>query len=289
MKFLQQSYIYILAASVSLIFLNSCGSKGNSGGGTPPNPCTGVSITVSGTTSNSSAPGSSNGGISASASGGTGFTFSINGGAFQSSGSFAGLVAGAYTVTAKDSRGCTGTNSFTVVANDPCLLISFTVSGTSTPGTPCLSTPNGSLTITTSGGGTGFTFNINGGAFQSSPIFNNLAPNTYSVGAKEVGGCVRTASVTVAANPAGALFAAVKTVIIANCTTAGCHIGSNPAGGINFTIDCQIVTNGGRIKVRAVDNVGTGQQMPPPPAAGLSLVDRDKIVNWINAGGLFSN
>ena len=289
MRLLKHSTIFLLVAVVSLTFLNSCGSKGGSGGTTPPNPCTGVSITVSGTTSNASAPGTSNGSISASASGGSGFTFSINGGAFQSSGSFAGLAAGTYTVTAKDSRGCTGANSFTVAANDPCLLVTFSVSGTSTPGTPCLSTPNGSLTITTSGGGTGFTFNINGGAFQSSPIFNNLAPNSYTIGAKEAGGCVKTNSVTVAANPSGALFAAVRTIIVANCTSAGCHTGSNPAGGINFTQDCQIVANSGRIKVRAVDNFGTGQQMPPPPAAGLSLSDRNAIVNWINAGGLFTN
>lgn len=288
MKLLQQSYIFILAASVSLIFLNSCGSKGGSGGGTPPNPCAGVSISVSGTTTNASS-GSSNGSISASASGGSGFTFSINGGAFQSSGSFAGLAVGTYTVTAKDSRGCTGSNSFTIITTDPCTSVTFTVSGTSTPATPCVSTPNGSLTITTSGGGTGFTYNINGGAFQSSPIFNNLAPNSYTIGARETGGCVRTASVTVAANPAGTLFATVRSIIIANCTSAGCHTGSNPAGGINFTQDCQIVANSGRIKVRAVDNFGTGQQMPQPPAAGLSLSDRNAIVNWVNAGGLYSN
>ena len=276
-----------LLAAVSLFLINSCSSK-DSGGGPPPNPCSAVTITVSATTTNPSA-GSNNGSISASASGGSGFTFSLNQGAFQSTGNFTGLAAGNYSVTAKDSRGCNGTQSFTLAAPDPCTGQTFTVGGSSVSATPCLTSPNGSITITTTGGGSGFTFNINGGAFQSSATFNNLAANTYTIGAKEAGGCIKTASVVVAANPSGALFSAVRTIVNSNCTTTGCHSGSNPAGGINFTQDCQIVVNNGRIKVRAVDNHGTGQQMPPPPATGLSLNDRNAIINWINAGGLFSN
>ncbi len=287
MKILHLTY-KIITPAIILLLLNSCGSKGGSGGGTPPNPCAGVTISVSGTTTNASS-GSSNGSISASASGGSGFTFSINGGAFQSSGNFTGLAAGNYSITAKDSRGCTGSGSFTITTNDPCTSATFTVSGTSNAATPCLSTPNGSITVTTSGGGTGFTFNINGGAFQASPTFNLLTANTYTVGAKDAGGCVKTASLVVNANPAGTLFSAVKAIISANCTSAGCHVGTNPAGGINFTDDCQIVTNSGRIKVRAVDNFGTGLQMPQPPNAGLSQADRDRIVSWVNAGGSYSN
>ncbi|HLF46592.1 MAG TPA: hypothetical protein VI548_09215 [Chitinophagaceae bacterium] len=290
MQVFLQSKFFFLTAFISLVLLNSCGSKGgSSGGGTPPNPCSGVTITVSGTVTNATAPGATNGAISTAASGGSGFTFSINSGAFQSSGNFTGLAAGSYTITAKDSRGCTGSNSFTVASNDPCTSSTFTVSGTSIPATPCLSTPNGSITITTSDGGTGFTYNINGGAFQSSPTFNTLAPNTYTVGAKETGGCVKTTSITVTATAAGPLFSAVRTILLANCAISGCHIGSTPTGGINYTQDCEIVVNKDRIKVRAVDNFGVGQQMPPPPSSGLSQADRNAIVNWINAGGLYSN
>jgi hypothetical protein len=49
------------------------------------------------------------------------------------------------------------------------------------------------------------------------------------------------------------------------------------------------VANSARIKVRAVDNFNTANQMPPPPAAGLSLADRNAITSWVNAGGLYSN
>jgi hypothetical protein len=281
------SYQFFIVCFTAAWGLASCGSKG--GGGGPVNPCSGVTITVSGTSANTSAPGVNDGSIAATASGGSGFTFSINGGAFQSSGNFTGLAAATYTVTAKDSRGCTGTKSFTITAPDPCASVSFTVGGAASSATPCLTTPNGSITVTTSGGGSGFTYNINGGAFQASAVFNNLAPATYTVSAKEAGGCVRTASVTVNAVAAGPLFSAVKTIIQSNCAVAGCHVPPTPTGGIDFTQDCNIVVNRDRIKVRAVDNFQTINQMPPPPAAGLNQANRDAIVNWINAGGQFNN
>jgi hypothetical protein len=277
----------LIAASAFII--SSCGSKGGGGTPTPPNPCTGVTITVTGTVTNSSGPGNSDGSIAASASGSTGLTFSINGGAFQASGNFTGLAAGNYTITAKNGSGCTGSATFTVNASDPCTSVSFTVGGTANTATPCSPTPTGTITVTTSGAGTGFTYNINNGAFQASPTFTNLAANTYTVGAKESNGCVRTANVTVNATPPGTLFSSVKTIINTNCAISGCHAGAAPAGGINFTQDCQIVANAARIKVRAVDNFGTVNQMPPPPAAGLSLADRNAITAWVAAGGLYTN
>ncbi len=279
--------LFLAAIFTFIIIFSSCGSKG--GGGGPTNPCSGVTISVTGTVTHTSGAGQTNGSISASATGSTGFTFSINGGAFQSSGNFTGLAAGSYSITAKNGSGCTGSNSFTVNNNDPCAAQTFTVGGNTTNATPCLPTPNGSITVTTNGGGSGFTYSLNSGAFQASPTFSNLAPNTYTVNAKEAGGCVKQASVTVNPTTPGTLFAAVKVIINTNCTTSGCHSGATPAGGINFTQDCQIVANSARIKVRAVDNFGTASQMPPPPAAGLSLADRNAITNWVNAGGLYSN
>ena len=65
-------------------------------GGEPPptpNPCAGVTITVSGTVTDADV-GQNNGSIAASASGGSGFTFSVDGGAFQGSGTFNNLAKG---------------------------------------------------------------------------------------------------------------------------------------------------------------------------------------------------
>ena len=271
---------------LSVFIITSCSSKG---GADPLDPCGGVSISVSASVTNTSGPGAVNGSINATASGSSGFTYSLNSGAFQSSGNFTGLAAGNYTITAKNGSGCTGSASFTVSNGDPCASSTFTVGGNAASATPCSTTPNGSITVTTSGGGSGFTYNLNGGAFQASATFSNLSADTYTVGARDAGGCIKTASVIVNAVAPGTLFAAVKTIINTNCTLSGCHSGTTPAGGINFTQDCQIVANAQRIKVRAVDNANGPQQMPPPPNSALSVADRNAITNWVNAGGLYSN
>ena len=113
---LDKLFSFILAALlfISLMVINGCGGKSSPGPNpTPPNPCAGITITVSGTVTNTTT-GAAVGAINASASGSTGFTFNINGGAFQASGSFTGLAAGSYTITAKDANGCTGSNSFKI-------------------------------------------------------------------------------------------------------------------------------------------------------------------------------
>lgn len=83
----------------------------------------------------------------------------------------------------------------------------------------------------------------------------------------------------------GPLFSAVKSMMQTNCAVSGCHVGSNPQNGLNFSIDNTIVAQKDRIKVRAVDNAGTPQQMPAPPNPPLSAADKKKITDWISAGG----
>lgn len=87
----------------------------------------------------------------------------------------------------------------------------------------------------------------------------------------------------------GPLFTAVKTMMATNCAISGCHTGSNPASGLNFTNDNTIVTQKDRIKLRAVDQAGTANQMPQPPNAPLSSTDQKKITDWVNAGGRLSD
>jgi uncharacterized membrane protein len=59
--------------------------------------------------------------------------------------------------------------------------------------------------------------------------------------------------------------------------------------GFNFLNQCTILEQKDRIKARAVDQAGSGSQMPPPPRPSLSASDQQKITNWINAGGGFNN
>jgi hypothetical protein len=83
------------------------------------NPCSGVTIVVTGTTVNSDG---TNGRIDATATGSTGFTYNLNGGAFGSTGTFSGLPPGNYTVIAKNGDGCTGSAVFIVAASKTYLI-----------------------------------------------------------------------------------------------------------------------------------------------------------------------
>jgi hypothetical protein len=249
---------------------------------TTPNLCTGITITVTGTTVNP-APATSNGSIAATAAGSTGFTFNINGGAFQASGNFTNLAAGSYTIVAKDLNGCTGSAVFTLTAPNPCAGITISVTSVVTANKPCEAANNGSVTGTGAGGTAPYTFSINGGAFQASNIFPGLAAATYSITAKDANGCSGTASATVSNQAAGPLFLAVRNLLNDNCV--GCHNNTLSEGGMNWTVDCNIVSFRERINQRAVHASPSAM----PPTGLLPAAERNKITNWINAGGRFTD
>ena len=134
---------------LSLIIVYSCSKNGR--GTTAPDPCSGVTVTISGTVNNPTTIGASDGSIVASASGGSGFSYNINGGAFQSSSSFTGLAAGSYTIMARNSNGCTGTSTFVVVnPSNPCTAVTIVVTGTVTNPTTAAAA-NGSIIAAASG------------------------------------------------------------------------------------------------------------------------------------------
>jgi hypothetical protein len=110
-------YLVIIFLFFSALIFNAC-SKGG-GTATPPNPCAGITITVSGTPADADA-GVSNGSITATASGSTGFTFSLNNGTAQASGTFSNLAAGSYTITAKNTNGCSGSSIIIVSKKNAC-------------------------------------------------------------------------------------------------------------------------------------------------------------------------
>ena len=280
---MKNSILFVLSVMFISILYYSC-SKGGGSTNTPADPCAGITVSVTGTVTNATS-GQSNGSIAAGATGGSGFTFSINNGTFQSSGNFSNLAPGNYSITAKNSSGCSGSKTFSVVAENSCTGVTITVNGTATNGVPC-GGAGGSISVTATGG-TVFTYSLNNGAFQASNQFANLAVGTYTVSAKTANGCSNSATVKVDPVAPGTLFSAVKNIIQTNCVS--CHNNTVQNGGMNWAVDCNIVSNKARIKVRAIDQAGTANQMPQPPNPALSAGDQQKIVDWINAGGAYNN
>lgn len=277
------SFSNLAAGTYSIVAKNTSGCTGTATFTlVATNPCTGVTINVTGTTVNPTSTSLSNGSINVTASGSSGFTFNINGGVFQASGNFPNLAAGTYTVIAKDVNGCTGTNVFTLTAPNPCSGVTITVTPVITGNRPC-EPNNGSVTVTGSGGSGSYTFSLNGGAFQSSNSFTGLAASAITITAKDANGCTGSVNATVGNQSAGPLFLAVKNLLNNNCLS--CHNNSVSEGGMNWSVDCNIVNFKDRISQRAV----SGSPSAMPPTGLLPASEQAKITNWINAGGKFSN
>lgn len=136
---------------------------------------------------------SSTGSITATGSGGVApYTYNINGGAYQSSGTFNNLAPGTYAVNVLDATGCsTGVNIILPAGAAP----TATASALSTS----CNINNGVITVTASGGTAPLDYSINGTTFQSSNIFSNLAPGNYTVYVKDANACYTTVTATITA------------------------------------------------------------------------------------------
>ena len=256
---------------------------------TETNPCAGITVIVTATTVNP-AQGQSNGSITASATGGTGFTYSINNGPFQASGVFLNLAAGTYTVTAKNSNGCLGALQVVLAATNPCTNIVITITATVVNTIPCVTpTNNGRITLTATGS-TGFTYNLNGGAYQASNIFASLNAGNFLMGVKDVNGCTKTQTVTVGVVPKGPLFTNMRTLISTRCNGSGCHIGAgNNAAGYNFDSDCNIVLKWDQINKTCVLFTAGWVKMPKSPQPFFTAAEKLIVTNWVNAGHKYTD
>ena len=142
--------------------------------------------------------GGNNGKVVVTASGGTApITFSIapNVGTQSPSGTFTGLIAQTYTVTATDATGCTASTSAIVTQPSSAVTVSagscqFVYYGY---GSNCTN-----ISASANGGTGSFTYNWNPGNLSGATV--NVCPTvttTYTVTAKDLNGCTATSSVTV--------------------------------------------------------------------------------------------
>ncbi len=143
----------------------------------------GVALTVSVSKTNTSTC-TNDGSISVNPSGGVApYTYSINGGLYQSGNSFSGLAASTYAISVKDSKGCLGSINVTINLN-PINVTSFVVNASN-----CAAT-NGSIQLFRTGGVGPYTYSMDGNTYQASTIFTGLAPGTYDGFVKDSKACV---------------------------------------------------------------------------------------------------
>lgn len=161
--------------------------------------------------------------------------------------------------TPPPSNPCTGI-TITPVANK-----THTITGQNL-GTITVSSPIGS----------GYTYSIDGISFQGSVNFYNLATGNYTLTAKNASGCTGTLAVTI--NGYGPKFYAVRTIINGYC--GPCHLNGSLSGGKNFDLDSDVVNSWDRVKVRTVD----GNPTFMPEGSQLTAQDKQKILDWVNAG-----
>ena len=245
-------------------------------------PCAGINIVVT-TTQVNPTSGQSNGSITATATGSTGFTYNLNGGTYQASGMFNNLAAGTYTITAKNPNGCTGTKQVTLTTTNPCTNVNIVITTAVINTLPCgTQSNNGSITVTASGS-TGFTYNINGGTYQSGNVFSALNAANYLIGVKDANGCTNTQTVTVGVAPRGPTFGPVRSLISQRC--GSCHLNGGNSGGYNFDSDCSIISKWSQINKACV----TYQLIQMPPSQQLTAAEKALITNWVNAGHGYSN
>ena len=99
--------------------------------------------------------------------------------------------SGTYGVTVTDASGCQG-SALSSVTVQPSPSVPVVIIGDNTS---CAS-PNGTITVSTPAGG-GYTYSINGGAFQVGRAFHGLGGGTYVVTVRNSSGCEASNQVTV--------------------------------------------------------------------------------------------
>lgn len=141
-------------------------------------------LTVQTSSTPTSCTGASNGTITVTPTVPGAYEYNINGGPWQTSNIFTGLVPGTYFVNVRDAFGCTANNIIVAVSPGQPLLATVASSPAA-----CNGVNNGTVTVTPTTGSAPYQYSINSGPLQTSNVFTGLAPGTYLIRVLDAGGC----------------------------------------------------------------------------------------------------
>ncbi len=132
------------------------------------------------------------------------YEYSLNGGAYQSSGKFDDLSAGSYTVTVRDANLCTV--NVPVIITQP----NFPLSGNiiSQTNVSCFGQNNGSVSVAGAGGTAPYSYSLNGGNFQTQSTFA-LSAGSHTVTVRDANSCTYDLNVNIS-EPSELLFSSVN-------------------------------------------------------------------------------
>ena len=142
-----------------------------------------------------SCSGGSDGEVSVSADAGTGlapYSYSIDGGAFQSSGSFSGISLGNHTVTIRDALSCLYEIQFTIRQPLP---LSGSVTGTTD--VTCFGESDGSVTFEAGGGTPPYQFRLDSGPFVTTGTFESLSAGEHTLSVRDANLCIQSIPFTI--------------------------------------------------------------------------------------------
>lgn len=159
--------------------------------------CSGNDVRFTTTVINVSCHGSTNGQItvsSATGGSGTGYTYSVNNGVFQSNNIFTGLPSAIYKIRVKDSNGAISSEQ-SVFVDEPKTLQASTFKDNLS----CLNSNDGRITASVFGGTSPYVYNWSSG--QTTALVTNLTPGTYTVTVSDANGCTALPIATVIISP----------------------------------------------------------------------------------------
>ncbi|MFT4600609.1 MAG: hypothetical protein ACI857_000785 [Arenicella sp.] len=153
----------------------------------------------------------------------TPYSYSLGGAPAQGPNVYTGLCAGPTTITITDANLCQSVFPNTIF--EPAVL---NLTQSSLTDETC-TLGNGEIVVAATGGTPAFTYTLNAGVPQSSPIFSNLSAGNYTIEVTDFNGCTSTLVIDLIDNPSPVTF-----IDILNDVTCAGGLNGSVTIGINF-------------------------------------------------------